>query len=157
MKYIPTILLLVLAILSSSCTGKPWDESTKPVRLEMKLVVDASDEDHLVLGTNVLISNSDIAKASVGFDRRSNPLIQLKMTTRGAETFSRVTENNVDKRIAIVVDGQVFAAPTVRAPIRGGQAQVTLPKTATSKDADAIVAGILKYNSVSNKTSAPYQ
>ena len=36
-----------------------------------------------------------------------------------------MTRDNVDKRLAIVLDGRVYSAPVIREPIAGGQAQIS--------------------------------
>ena len=151
MRHMPILLPILFVLCLSSCSRQPWDENTKPVRLEMRLVVDASDEDHLGLGTNVLINNSDILKASVSLDGSDDPSIQLQMTTEGTRVFVTVTEKHINQRIAVLLDGQVFAAPMVREPVHVGRVHVSLPKTTTPKETYAIAAGILKYNSLSNK------
>jgi preprotein translocase subunit SecD len=155
MRHTPIILSILFTVLLASCAKQQnaWDENTKPVRLEMRLVIADADDGSLILGTDVLLDNSDIDKASVELDFKSKPSIMIQMTDEGARRFADITAQNVDQRIAIVVDGQIFAAPMVREPIRGGRAQVTLPKETTAQDAAALTAGILKYNSISNNAT----
>ena len=151
-------LCLLLALMSTvlvSCKREPWDENTKPVRLEMKLVIGVSDEGELTLDEEVLIDNGDIAKAVVDFDIASKPVIGLQMTVDGSRKFAAVTQAHIDQQIAIVVDGQVFCAPRVMTRIPEGRAQISLPGSVTVSQADAIVAGILKYNSVTGEDEEP--
>ena len=44
----------------------------------------------------------------------------------GAKIFSDLTGNNVGKRMAIVLDGNVYSAPSINERIPGGSAQITL-------------------------------
>ncbi len=55
----------------------------------------------------------------------NEPYVALEFTDRGARIFARVTEENVGKRLAIVLDDVVRSAPVIREKIPGGQAQIT--------------------------------
>ncbi|MDD5712471.1 MAG: protein translocase subunit SecD, partial [Smithellaceae bacterium] len=58
-------------------------------------------------------------------DRFGEPYVAIKFNAQGARDFERVTTENVKKRLAIVLDGQVHSAPVIQEPISGGQAQIT--------------------------------
>lgn len=63
-------------------------------------------------------SGTDIGSlgiASVGFTT----------TDDGARTFSRITGNNIGRRLAIVLDGRVFSAPTIQGRIPNGRGEIT--------------------------------
>lgn len=51
--------------------------------------------------------------------------IHLEFNSDGAKDFKRVTENNVGKQLAIVLDGELYCAPSINEPIAGGQAQIS--------------------------------
>ncbi len=54
----------------------------------------------------------------------SSPIVTMEMNAEGARDWARITGNNIDKRIAIILDGVVFSAPTVRSKITGGRSQI---------------------------------
>ncbi len=54
----------------------------------------------------------------------NQPLVILEFTPRGAVRFEKLTEANVNKRLAIVLDGVVQSAPVIRQAIRGGAARI---------------------------------
>lgn len=56
--------------------------------------------------------------------QNSSPIVIMEMNAEGARDWARITGNNIDKRIAIVLDGVVFSAPTVRSKITGGNSQI---------------------------------
>jgi preprotein translocase subunit SecD len=67
------------------------------------------------------------AEARVGLDQ-TNPGgwgVSMTMTPRGRGEFARITGNNVGRQLAIVLDGQVSSAPTIRERITGGDASIT--------------------------------
>jgi preprotein translocase subunit SecD len=48
----------------------------------------------------------------------------MTMNSEGATDWARITGANVGKRIAIMLDGLVFSAPSVRNKITGGRSQI---------------------------------
>ncbi len=73
------------------------------------------------------VDGSMISDAQVSLDPQENrPYVQLQFNRRGAEVFDRVTNENVRKRFAIVLDERVNSAPLIRQRISGGNAQITL-------------------------------
>jgi len=51
-------------------------------------------------------------------------IVSLTMTSEAASEWAEITKENLDKRIAIVYDGQTVSAPYVRSVITGGQCQI---------------------------------
>ncbi len=67
------------------------------------------------------------AEAQVGLDQ-TNPGawgVSMKMTPRGRAEFTRVTGDNVQRQLAIVLDGVVASAPVIRDRIPTGDASIT--------------------------------
>ncbi len=73
-------------------------------------------------------------KADLGGDRvtESNAYygnegwtVQLKFDSEGAKKFGQITEANVGHRFAIVLDGAIQSAPSIRTAIYGGDAIIT--------------------------------
>jgi len=56
----------------------------------------------------------------------NEPYVSLTFDAQGSQLFGETTTNNVGKRMAILLDGNVTKAPVIREPILGGQAQITL-------------------------------
>ena len=54
----------------------------------------------------------------------SAPIVNMTMNSEGATEWARITGANVDKRIAIMLDGVIFSAPVVRGKIPGGRSQI---------------------------------
>ena len=51
--------------------------------------------------------------------------VDFTLTPPGAKALAALTQDNVGRRIAILVDGQVVSAPLLREPISGGKGQIT--------------------------------
>ncbi|GAB4258344.1 MAG: protein translocase subunit SecD [Deferrisomatales bacterium] len=74
----------------------------------------------------VLLTGEVITDARVQIDQRYNePYVSLEFDRRGARIFERITGENVNRRLAIVLDGVVQSAPVIRERIGGGRAQIT--------------------------------
>jgi SecD/SecF fusion protein len=54
----------------------------------------------------------------------SAPIVSMSMNSEGATEWARITGANVDKRIAIMLDGGIFSAPVVKGKIPGGRSQI---------------------------------
>ncbi len=75
---------------------------------------------------DVILSGSSLSDARVAFDQQFNePYVSLTFDATGAKIFERVTTENVDRRFAIVLDGNVHSAPVIREAIAGGRAQIS--------------------------------
>lgn len=65
--------------------------------------------------------------ARVQIDQQKNePYVSLEFKSTGAKIFEEVTGANVGKRMAIMLDGNVYSAPNIQTRIAGGRAQITL-------------------------------
>ena len=74
----------------------------------------------------VMVSGDQITRAKQGFDQQSNAaIVQITFNSAGAHRFGRVTQDNVNKPFAIILDNKVLSAPNINEPILGGSAQIT--------------------------------
>lgn len=79
----------------------------------------------LVLDTEALMSGEDITNARPAFDQYGQSYVALEFNSRGATMFERITGDNVKSRMAIVLDGKVYSAPTIQDRISGGKASIS--------------------------------
>ena len=54
----------------------------------------------------------------------SAPIVSMEMNSEGAADWARITGANVNKRMAIILDGVVYSAPVIRSKIAGGRSQI---------------------------------
>jgi len=74
----------------------------------------------------VLVSGADLVDAQPGFDQRTNePVVNFRFNSAGARKFAEVTQANVGKPFAIILDNKVISAPVIREPILGGSGQIS--------------------------------
>jgi preprotein translocase subunit SecD len=64
------------------------------------------------------ITGDYLSDARVGFDSRTSEWqVNFTWSSEGAEIFAALTEENIDELLAIILDGQVYSAPQIRARI----------------------------------------
>jgi len=66
-----------------------------------------------------------IKDAYVGYDSSGFPDVNLELDKEGAALFEEITSKNINRRLAIVLDGVVRSAPSIRERIGGGKANIT--------------------------------
>ena len=71
------------------------------------------------------LTGSVVTNANANLDPTTNaPVVNMEMNSEGATEWARITGANVNKRIAIMLDGVVFTAPNVKNKITGGRSQI---------------------------------
>ena len=78
-----------------------------------------------LLYTQTLLTGDRLKEAKVGIDDYGKPAVSIAFDGEGAKIFERITRENVNRQMAIVLDGVVHSAPNIREPISGGSAQIT--------------------------------
>jgi SecD/SecF fusion protein len=67
-----------------------------------------------------------VKRAFVSRDPLSNdPVIELELNSVGAEKFANVTKEHVKEQLAIVLDGALYTAPSIREPIVNGRCEIS--------------------------------
>ncbi|MFC7536452.1 protein translocase subunit SecD [Sphingomonas sp. GCM10030256] len=87
----------------------------------------------------VMVSGEQLVDAKQTFEQQSGaPVVSITFNAAGARRFGRVTQENVGKPFAIILDDKVLSAPNINEPILGGQAQISGNFTVESANALAI-------------------
>lgn len=86
----------------------------------------AENNQPYVIEKRVVVSGEDLTDAQPGFDQRNGePIVSFRFNNNGARRFATVTQENVGKPFAIVLDNEVISAPVIREPILGGSGQIS--------------------------------
>jgi len=108
-------------------TSVPTDQADQS-REPGTIALPAADEPGLsyVVDESPLMTGEDLTDAQAGFDQQSNePVVNFRLSTGGAVKFGQVTQQNVGRPFAIVLDDEVISAPVIREPILGGSGQIS--------------------------------
>ncbi len=144
------LLLLVVCLVASHPTLADDAAGRSRVRVEFRRA-EKNPADGLVEATVAIgprkiylhkepdATNRDIAKARAIVDRSSRPAVLVLFTPDGAKKMERLSKEHQDRPLAILVDGQVVAAPEVRTVI---SEQAVISGNFTQAEIDALVAFI---------------
>jgi len=127
----------------AAAQSKPSDirnQPNKPAPFQVQIVLDEPAEDSetitnsasgareetLYVQKTPLLDYTALKSAALGTNASTGaPEIDIEFNEVGKDLFAQVTKANLNKRLAIVVDGQLQSAPVIRSEISGGKAQVT--------------------------------
>lgn len=96
-----------------------------PEGTELKYTQD--DNEPLLLEKDAVLVGDTLTNASVHFSQSdfNEPVVALQFNAEGAKKFAQITAANVGKRLAIVLDGKIQSAPSIREAIPSGEAVIT--------------------------------
>ncbi|OLC17297.1 MAG: protein-export membrane protein SecD [Candidatus Rokubacteria bacterium 13_1_40CM_69_27] len=80
-----------------------------------------------VVQKRTLLTGAELNRAEVQADPNSpgNWQVAIEFNATGTKIFGEVTEQNVGKHLAIILDGNVYSAPRINERIPGGRAVIT--------------------------------
>ena len=149
------MLASVLAVALVAALGYAlWERGSTPVfaavRFEVRLAEDqptpglivaqVGQSNRLVyLHPEIVVSNDDIAEASISQDGPAQFSINVRFLEPGTERLRQASAAHLGRPVAILIDGRVVMTPVVRAPI-GEWAMITGPFS--KADAERIAEGI---------------
>ncbi|WPU63891.1 protein translocase subunit SecD [Peredibacter starrii] len=92
-----------------------------------KVTNDITNLEPYLVESTASLTGEELQEAVVRIDQQQNrPYVGLEFKPNGAKIFENITGANIGKRLAIVLDGNVYSAPVVQGRIAGGSAQITL-------------------------------
>lgn len=81
-----------------------------------------------------VLTGKFLSKVWPGTDQYGRPICNISFNPQGSKLFFEVTQRNIGKPLAILLDGKVISAPTVQTAIAGGQAYIEGLTLAEMKD-----------------------
>jgi preprotein translocase subunit SecD len=117
----------------------------KTARLEFKLVDNSVSPEQLASGRaspgseilpyaegggriavqrRAIVTGDRLIDAKQAYDQNGQPSVSITFDSQGGKAFGKVTQENVNRRFAIILDGVAISAPNINEPILGGQAQI---------------------------------
>ena len=100
-----------------------------------------------------VMDGSAVEKATAGIDQSQGSgtgkyIVQLELTSEGAQTFADVTQQYLNQQIGIYMDDTMLSNPTVQSAITDGHAQITgnFDAESATKLANQINGGALPFS-----------
>jgi preprotein translocase subunit SecD len=133
------------------CAGQP-STSAIPVRIEFRIAHDApaeglteatffelTNQRTCYLEAAIIASNADVKSARATTDEAGRPAVDVTFRPSGAESMGKATTANIGKRMAIIMDGEVIAAPRIQATVTDA---ALISGVASKEEARRIADGI---------------
>jgi len=89
------------------------------------ILPDVNTPEKYLLRQIPVLDGSMLTDAKVGFDKNNQPVINFTLNGQGAKIFGDFTGKSVGKRMAVVLDNQVYSAPNINERIGGGRVQIS--------------------------------
>jgi preprotein translocase subunit SecD len=114
-------------LVDDALAGKlPPDDEILYERTVDKVTSQVLSRKPYVVKKRAVMTGELLTDARVNIDQQYNqPYVGLQFSSVGARKFAELTGKNVGKRMAIVLDGNIYSAPVIRERIGGGRAQIT--------------------------------
>ena len=80
----------------------------------------------LKVSKRIIMSGENLIDAQPNINNQNNePTVSFTLDRLGAQKFGRATTDNVSKRLAIVLDGEIVSAPSINEPITSGNGMIS--------------------------------
>ncbi|MEQ8535648.1 MAG: protein translocase subunit SecD, partial [Imperialibacter sp.] len=76
-------------------------------------------------GGRAPLTGEVITDARQDLDQSARPAVSMQMNATGAKAWRKLTSENINRRIAIVLDNYVYSAPMVQGEIPNGSSSIT--------------------------------
>jgi preprotein translocase subunit SecD len=84
------------------------------------------NEGDILVATTPFVSADQIAHAEPCFDPNFDwHYVKFTLTPEGRESLAQFTSANIDRKIAIIINGRLLQTPTIREPILNGDLQLS--------------------------------
>mgnify|MGYP000563044169 CR=1 FL=1 len=140
------LLLIALSLLSCSSDKKAVEEVVVEFRFAETTPAEGLTEytfpqskEKFYLHQEVVMSNKEIDNAMVD-EWQGRSVVRLVLTAGGKEKFAQLTADNINRHMAILVNGKLVTAPRINAPITQGMALIN--GDFSKEEAKRIVEGI---------------
>ena len=108
----------------------------KTAKLNFRLVSDnnefgteeliSENGEKLNISKRIIMSGENLIDAQPSIQNQNNePTVSFTLDRLGAQKFGRATTDNVGKRLAIVLDGNIVSAPNINEPITSGNGMIS--------------------------------
>ena len=108
----------------------------KTAQLNFRLVSDnnefgvdkliSENGEKLDVSKRIIMSGENLIDAQPSIQNQNNePTVSFTLDRLGAQKFGRATTDNVGKRLAIVLDGEIVSAPNINEPITSGNGMIS--------------------------------
>ena len=79
----------------------------------------------IMVKRQAILTGDQLVTASQGFKQDDNsPIVNFTFNSEGGKKFARITQTNIGKRFAVILDDKVISAPSINTEILGGSGYI---------------------------------
>ncbi len=113
-------------LVDQTVSGYEVQDGKRPPAGSRLVYTDTEPQVPYVIRRRAIVSGERLVDASVGFDPQTNaPEVNFRFDALGGRKFGEVTQANVGRPFAIVLDDKVISAPIIQTAILGGSGRIT--------------------------------
>ena len=117
---------LSFRLVDLTATPEQVQSGRAPIGSQILPYAEGGPNGRIAVQRREIITGDMISSARQGFDSQDGrPVVNIGFDSNGTRRFGRVTQENVGKPFAIILDNVVLSAPRINDPILGGQAQIS--------------------------------
>jgi len=130
---------LEFKLVAENVTPEQLQSGRAPIGTQILPYAEGGAGGRIAVQRRSIITGDMISNAQLGFDPDDGrPEVIINFDSNGSHRFARVTQENVNKPFAIILDNVVISAPNIQQPIMGGSARITGSFTVDSANQLAI-------------------
>ncbi len=109
------------------CEEQPTAENQAPPQECRALPLKETPDQMMWVQTSsrATVDGADLTDAQPSFDQNNRSVVTFRFNQKGSLRFAKLTQENVGKPFAIVLDNIVVSAPNINEPILGGSGQIS--------------------------------
>jgi preprotein translocase subunit SecD len=116
---------LEFKLVAQNVTPEQLQAGRAPIGTQILPYAEGGPGGRIAVQRRSIITGDMIANAQQAFDPTDgSPVVTISFDSNGSHRFAKVTQDNVNKPFAIILDNVVISAPNIQEPILGGTAQI---------------------------------
>ncbi|PLS22054.1 protein translocase subunit SecD [Neptunicoccus cionae] len=105
--------------------GRTSDQNARVQSRQIMLPAEDEPGIYYIMEKTPVITGEQLVDAQAAFDQNNQAAVSFRLNPSGGRIFGEYTANNIGTPFAIVLDGGVVSAPTIRSHIPGGSGIIT--------------------------------
>ena len=116
---------LEFKLVCEEVTAEQLQSGRAPVGCQILPYAEGGEGARIAVRRRAIITGDQVADAYQDYNEQGQPAVTVSFDSVGSRRFARVTQENVNKPFAIILDNVVISAPNILMPILGGTASIS--------------------------------
>jgi len=116
---------LEFKLVCEGVTAEQLQSGRAPVGCQILPYAEGGEGARIAVRRRAIITGDQVADAYQDYNEQGQPAVTVSFDSVGSRRFARVTQENVNKPFAIILDNVAISAPNILMPILGGTASIS--------------------------------